>query len=84
MLSVMAIILTNYRLPSIGNGQFLFLNEIKIDHLHYENTKKEGSVYTTRFGRANNKLKKLKLYIKGIRAFAALSSFEVLRIIYIY
>lgn len=84
MLSVMAIILTNYRLPSIGNGKFLFLNEIKIDPLHYKNTKKEGSVYIARFGRANNKLKKLKLYIKGIRAFATLSSFEVLRIIYIY
>lgn len=45
---------------------------------------KESSVYIARFDGANNKLKKLKLYIKGIRAFAALSSFEVLRIIYIY
>lgn len=31
-------ILANYRLQ-IGNGKFLFLNEIKIDLLHYKNTK---------------------------------------------
>ena len=40
MLSVMAIILANYHLPSIGNGKFLFRLEIKIDPLHYKNTKK--------------------------------------------